>query len=260
MQKGIRLEVINSNTKGKNNMKACIYIRVSTQRQNVSGLGLEAQRKICMDYINKSGKEYVTEFKDVESGKSRTREGLWRAVDYCKENRCELVIAKLDRLARDVEFTFRVINTGIDIYFCDMPMINTMFLGTQAALAQYERELISDRTRKALAAKKQRGEQTGGTKSLWGKNTGTDRNKAMTIARQVSATNRRAAARNNPSNKAFREFMEDWQEIHGRITDATDWQAIADKLNARGKTTSSGLPFDKNRARAMYASMLKIYA
>lgn len=51
-------------------MKACIYIRVSTQRQQISGLGLEAQREICMDYINKSGKEYVTEFKDVESGKA----------------------------------------------------------------------------------------------------------------------------------------------------------------------------------------------
>ena len=232
-------------------MKACIYIRVSTQQQNVSGLGLEAQREICLNYINKSGKEYVTEFKDVESGKSRTREGLLRAVDYCKENGCELVFARLDRLARDVEFTFRVINSGVQVHFCDVPQLNTLILGVMATVAQYERELISQRTKAALKAKKERGEKTGGAcrKSF-------DMGKAVA----ASAAASKQKARNNVNNLAFREFILDWQAIHGRITAMTDWQVISDELNRRGKKTSTGLEFNKCRAKAMYTSLQNVYA
>lgn len=241
-------------------MKACIYIRVSTQRQNMSGLGLEAQRKICMDYINSSGKEYVTEFKDVESGKSRTREGLLQAVDYCKENECELVFARLDRLARDVEFTFRVINTGVQVHFCDMPNLNTLILGVMASVAQYERELISQRTKAALKAKKERDGQTGGTSELWGsKNGNSNRRAATKKAAAVSSFNRREKARQNENNRLFWEFICDYAAMHGKITANTDFQPIADELNRRGKKTSTGLDFDKKRARAMYYSLRNIY-
>lgn len=241
-------------------MKACIYIRVSTQRQNVSGLGLEAQREICMNYINKSGKEYVTEFKDVESGKSRTRDGLLRAVDYCKENGCELVFAKLDRLARDIEFTFRVINSGVQVHFCDMPTLNTLILGVMASVAQYERELISQRTKAAIQAKKERDGQTGGTSELWGsKNGNKDRHTATKKAAAISSTNRREKARQNENNRLFWEFICDYMTIHGKITANTDFQPIADELNRRCKKTSTGLDFDKKRARAMYVSLKNIY-
>ena len=127
-----------------------IYTRVSTKKQGASGLGLEAQLAICRDFIARSGGEEVAHFKDVESGTHRDRPGLWAAIDYCKSNNCELVIAKLDRLARDVEFTFKVIRTGIQIHFCDMPIMNTMVLGVFASVAQYERELCSSRTKSAL--------------------------------------------------------------------------------------------------------------
>lgn len=241
-------------------MKACIYLRVSTQRQNMSGLGLEAQREICMNYINKSGKEYVTEFKDVESGKSRTREGLLRAIDYCKDNGCELVFARLDRLARDVEFTFRVINSGVQVHFCDMPNLNTLILGVMASVAQYERELISQRTRAALKAKKERDGQTGGTHELWGsKNGNSDRHSAMKKAAAVSSSNRREKARQNENNRLFWEFICDYAAMHGKITANTDFAPIADELNRRGKKTSTGLAFDKKRARAMYVSLKNIY-
>ena len=241
-------------------MKACIYIRVSTQRQQISGLGLDAQREICMNYINKSGKEYVTEFKDVESGKSRTRSGLLQAVDYCKENGCELVFAKLDRLARDVEFTFRVINSGVQVHFCDMPTLNTLILGVMASVAQYERELISQRTKAALKAKKERDGQTGGTSDLWGsKNGNKNRKESNERAAEISAKNRKEKAQNNPHNVAFIEFIEYWQAIHGKITANTDFQPIADELNRRCKKTSTGLDFDKKRARAMYYSMQRIF-
>ena len=147
--------------------KFAVYIRVSTRKQGASGLGLESQQKICGDFIKAQGGEKVAEFKDVESGTHRDRKGLASAIDYCKRNGCALVIAKLDRLARDVEFCFKVVNTGIEIHFCDMPSINTLLLGVFASVAQYERELTSDRTTKALAAKKARGEALGGGTDAW---------------------------------------------------------------------------------------------
>ena len=143
------------------------YLRVSTQKQGASGLGLEAQREMCKKFVEQNKGEIVQEFLDVESGTHRDRKGLWQAIDFCKKNDCGLVIAKLDRLARDVEFTFKVINTGIDIHFTDMPMVNTMILGVFASVAQYERELISSRTKVALRAKKERGEELGGATQAW---------------------------------------------------------------------------------------------
>lgn len=145
-----------------NMKKYAVYIRVSTQKQGRSGLGLESQQKICEDFIRANDGEKVEQFMDVESGTHRDRKGLLNAIDFCKQNGCALVIAKLDRLARDVEFCFKVINTGIEIHFCDMPQINTLLLGVFASVAQYERELTSDRTKKALAVKKAKGCKLGG--------------------------------------------------------------------------------------------------
>lgn len=141
--------------------KYCIYLRVSTTKQGTSGLGIEAQRKMCLDFIERNCGEKAEEFIDVESGTHRDRKGLWQAIDFCKRNNTPLVIAKLDRLARDVEFTFRVINSGIEIHFTDMPVVNTMILGVFAAVAQYERELCSSRTKAALEQKKASGAKLG---------------------------------------------------------------------------------------------------
>lgn len=137
--------------------KYCTYIRVSTGKQNVSGLGLDAQRERCANYITSQSGVIEKEFRDAESGTSRKRKGLLAAIDYCNEHGCTLVIANLSRLARDIEFTFKVINTGIDIHFCDMPQINTLILGVMASVAQYEREETSGRTKAALAENKKRG-------------------------------------------------------------------------------------------------------
>lgn len=142
------------------------YLRVSTQKQGAEGLGISAQRSMCEQFVRSKGGEIVKEFLDVESGKSRTRAELWQAIEFAKANNVPLVIAKLDRLARDVEFTFKVMNTGIEIHFTDMPVVNTMILGVFASVAQYERELISARTKAAFAAKAARGE-------TWVRNTDT---------------------------------------------------------------------------------------
>ena len=139
----------------------CTYLRVSTQRQGAQGLGIEAQSKMCSDFIERNKGENEREFMDVESGTHRDRKGLWKAIEYCQKNKVSLVIAKLDRLARDVEFTFKVMNTGIDIHFTDMPVVNSMILGVFAAVAQYEREMCSSRTRQALGELKRKGVKLG---------------------------------------------------------------------------------------------------
>lgn len=230
--------------------------RVSTKRQGKSGLGLEAQKNI-IDYFVKAEKgELIADYAEVYTGTELSGcTELRKAIERCKKEGATLIIAKTDRLRNTLEALQILEEVGEEnIFFCDLPHTDKFTLTLFFSIAEREALLISLRTKSALDAKRARGEKMGGACRV------TDCEPILREARTKSAQSRRETARNNPSNKAFREFMEDWQEIHGRITDATDWQAIADKLNARGKTTSSGLPFDKNRARAMYASMLKIYA
>lgn len=243
-------------------MKYCTYIRVSTLKQSNVGLGMDAQREMCERFVSARGGEICKEFSDVESGKSRTRKGLWDAIEFCKANDVPLVIPRLDRLSRDIEFTFKVINTGIEIHFTDMPMVNTMILGVFASVAQYERELISLRTKQAFDAKRKRGEAMGGAVGQWGKNTNKtedDRDRQLEYARERMAESKRSTAKNNPHNKAFWEFITDWQKIYGKICRGTNWVEIADELNRRGKQTSSGMEFTEVRARAMYRNCRRLY-
>ena len=226
---------------GNENKKSYVaYYRVSTQKQNASHLGLEAQRKTCGDFVRVNNGVIVNEFTDVESGKSTTRKGLFDAIDYCKENECSLVVARLDRLARNIEFTFKIINTGIDIHFCDMPMVNTMILGVFASVAQYERELVSIRTKAALKALKDRGVKLGAP---------TDANvrKANEYSR-IAITNK---AKENENNKEFKVFMEVFEEenniILKRGIDQKYFDMLASKLNRHGKKTQKGLEWNKDR-------------
>ena len=229
--------------------KYCAYYRVSTKKQGVSGLGIEAQIKICTDYVERQNGEIVTQFKDYESGKSHTRKGLWHAISYCKENNTTLIIAKLDRLARDVEFTFKIVNTGIKIVFCDMPVVNSMILGVFASVAQYERELISQRTKAALDAKKRRGETI-------------NRNSNTIKAREVSKANRRLVAKENSSNVFLYNYLRNYANkgiILAQNSPRELWQEIANELNILGAKTSSGLPYNTNRLRAQVVTINKIY-
>lgn len=235
-----------------------IYLRVSTQKQGISRLGIDSQRKKCNEYIHSQKGEVIKEFSDIESGKSRKRIGLLSAIDFCKENGCTLVIAKLDRLSRDIEFTFKVINTGIDIYFCDMPNLNTLILGVMASVAQYERELTSQRTKEALKVKKDKGEQIGGTKELWGKNTGTNRNNAMDNMREKSAKNRKEEAQKNINNARFWTFIQKWINDKGEPKTNQEWSFISSELNAYNFLTATGMEFNSIRAAAMYRNLKKI--
>ncbi|NYS26380.1 recombinase family protein [Rhodobacteraceae bacterium 2376] len=137
-------------------MKFVTYLRVSTDRQGRSGLGLEAQRKAVADYVLGKG-EIFAEFVEIESGKKNDRPQLARALAEAKRIGGVLLIAKLDRLARNVAFIANLLESGVEIAAADMPEANRFLLHVMAAVAEHEARMISDRTRAALAAARERG-------------------------------------------------------------------------------------------------------
>ena len=138
--------------------KYIAYYRVSTKRQN---LGLEAQKNTVMNYINSNCAELISAYEEKESGKDNTRSELHKAIAECKRINATLIIAKLDRLSRNVSFIFTLKDSGIPFYCCDLPECNTLTLGIFATIAQNERETISMRTKLALEAKKNQGYKLG---------------------------------------------------------------------------------------------------
>lgn len=132
------------------------YYRVSTDKQGRSGLGLEAQQQAVRQYLNGGAWELVAEFTEVESGKRDDRPQLAAALAACKKHKATLVIAKLDRLARNVSFIANLMEAGTEFTAVDMPEANKLVLHIMAAMAQHEREAISARTKAALAAAKER--------------------------------------------------------------------------------------------------------
>ena len=137
------------------------YLRVSTQKQGQSGLGLEAQRKAVDDYLNGGDWTVIEEVVEIESGKNNKRPKLREAIQLCKASGATLVVAKIDRLARDAAFLLNLKDAGIDFIAADMPEANRLTIGIMALVAKQEREAISKRTKEALAAAKARGVQLG---------------------------------------------------------------------------------------------------
>ncbi|MBT0664209.1 recombinase family protein [Geobacter pelophilus] len=142
------------------------YIRVSTAKQGASGLGLEAQRKAINDYLNGGSWELIAEYVEVESGKLNERQELQKAFKHCQVTGATLVIAKLDRLSRDSHFIGSVMKSGIEFVACDMPAANKFTIHILAAVAEHEREMISQRTKAALQAAKARGKTLGNPGNL----------------------------------------------------------------------------------------------
>ena len=132
------------------------YLRVSTDRQGKSGLGLDAQRKAVADHVAGKG-EIAAEYVEIESGKKNDRPQLARALAEAKRIGAVLLIAKLDRLARNVAFIANLLEAGVEIAAADMPEANRFLLHVMAAVAEHEAQAISDRTRAALAAATARG-------------------------------------------------------------------------------------------------------
>src|SRR6185437_987490 len=144
------------------NGKFISYLRVSTARQGMSGLGLEAQREAVSSYLNGGHWQLIQEIVEVESGKRNDRPKIAEALRLCRLHNATLVIAKLDRLARNVHFISSLMESGVDFVACDFPQANRLTVHILAAVAEHEAGMISARTKAALAAAKSRGVKLGG--------------------------------------------------------------------------------------------------
>jgi DNA invertase Pin-like site-specific DNA recombinase len=148
------------------NGKFVAYYRVSTDRQGKSGLGLEAQQKAVADYLNGGAWTLVGEKTEIESGRSNDRRELEAALQLCRAHRATLVVANVSRLTRSVAFLSKLVAADVEIRFVDLPAIEgatgRFMLHQMASVAELEAGMISDRTRKALAAAKVRGVKLGG--------------------------------------------------------------------------------------------------
>lgn len=199
------------------------YLRVSTDRQGKSGLGLEAQRKAVLDYVAGKG-EIAAEFVEVESGKRDDRPQLARALVEAKRLGAVLLIAKLDRLARNVAFIANLLESGADIAAADMPEANRFLLHVMAAVAEHEAQAISDRTRAALAAASARGVKLG-----W--------SMPERAAEQLAASRKGAAKNTAKADQHAANVLPIIQQIEAGGASLRQMAAV---LNERGIKTARG--------------------
>lgn len=208
-------------------MQIVSYLRVSTARQGASGLGLEAQRTAVQGFAAAGGHTIVAELLEVESGSKADRPQLAAALVACQLRKATLVIAKLDRLARNVAFIANLMEGGVDFVACDMPHANRLTLHLMAAMAEHEREMISQRTKVALAAAKARGTRLGNP------NGAAHLANGAKAAAMLSVARRKAAARVHDS--AVVNILVD-AKAEGASTAAD----FARYLNARSIPTRTG--------------------
>ncbi len=143
------------------NMKYVSYLRVSTDKQGITGLGMEAQRKACFDLAAGDGIEIMAEFSEVESGAKRDREELAAALELCRKEKATLLVAKLNRLGRTVAEIATLLESSVEIKVADMPYADRFNAHIVAAVAEQERLNISTQTKAALAALKAKGKKLG---------------------------------------------------------------------------------------------------
>jgi DNA invertase Pin-like site-specific DNA recombinase len=208
------------------------YYRVSTARQGASGLGLAAQRAAVEAYCKAHGANVAQEFTEIESGKNNDRRVLGEAITFARRSHLLLVIAKLDRLARNVAFIANLLESGVEFAACDLPEANRLLLHVMAAIAEYEARAISDRTVQALAAARKRGTPLGAMNPR-------SRNlkpEQMAIGRARGAESTRTRAR------AF--YAEVEPLIHELRDQGKTLAQVAQELSKRGHFLRSGRPWN----------------
>jgi DNA invertase Pin-like site-specific DNA recombinase len=199
--------------------KFVAYYRVSTDRQGQSGLGLEAQQTAVLNYLDGGNWTMVADFTEVESGKRADRPELTKALAACRKHRAKLIIAKLDRLSRNLAFIATLMDSGVEFIAVDNPHANKLTIHILAAVAQHEREAISERTKAALAAAKARGVRLG--------------NPRLKNVRRVAVEANRKAADAFAAN--VRPIIREIQ-----TSGINSFQGIARALAARGVRTARG--------------------
>ena len=202
------------------------YLRQSTKKQSLSGLGIEAQREIIQKHLGQI--QPIAEFVETESGKKTDRPKLAEALELCRKTKSTLIVAKLDRLSRNVAFTSKLLESDVEIKFCDFPEANRLVLHIIASIAEYEAGLISTRTKLALKAKKARGVVLGKPENLVN-NLG----KAIT---KSNLTNRQKALDNDNNRRAI-------AMLKVLVTQDQSLSEMARRLNEEGFVTSRGKKF-----------------
>jgi DNA invertase Pin-like site-specific DNA recombinase len=209
--------------RGVSESKFVAYYRVSTQRQGRSGLGLDAQKKAVAEHLNGGDWRVVAEFTEIESGKRSDRPKLAEALKACRVLGATLIIAKLDRLARNVHFVSGLMESGVEFTAVDFPQANRLTVHILAAVAEHEAKMISERTKAALAAAKARGVKLGG-----------DRGARLTVeARQAGC--RAVVVRANARAADLAPTLKELQ-----TAGYCSLRAIAAQLNQRGVRTPRG--------------------
>ena len=202
------------------------YLRQSTKKQEISGLGIEAQREIIQKFLGQE--KPVAEYVETESGKKTDRPKLAEALALCRKTKSTLIVAKLDRLSRNVAFTSKLLESDVEIKFCDFPEANRLVLHIIASIAEYEAGLISQRTKQSLKAKKARGIQLGKPENLTN-----NLDRAIDNSKRVIQNK----AKNNPNNKRAVAMLKVLVEQELSLSE------MARRLNEEGFITSQGKKF-----------------
>jgi DNA invertase Pin-like site-specific DNA recombinase len=216
-------------------MKIIAYYRVSTKRQGASGLGLDAQKTAVESFAKANRGRIVAAYTEIESGKRADRPQLAQALAHARLAKATLVVAKLDRLARNVAFLAALIESGVDFVACDNQHANKLTLHILAAVAEAEREAISQRTKDALRAAKRKGAKLGSNRR--GHWTGREDRRELG---QRKATKAASVARTERAAESYAFILPSIQEQRER---GKTLKEIADRLTEQGHQTMAAKPF-----------------
>jgi len=218
---------------GKSKVRPLVaYYRVSTKRQGASGLGLEGQQAAIAQYAGAIGGQVLASYQEVESGRRSDRPELKKALAHARRAGAVLVIAKLDRLARNVAFLATLLEAGVDLVACDNPGANRLTLHVLAAVAEAEAMAISQRTKEALAAYKARGGKLGAARPECRKN----------LTNEARAKGTKAAAKAR-TVKAREEYADLEDIVVEARADGESLREIAAHLNENEIRTPRGRPW-----------------
>ena len=214
------------------------YYRVSTQRQGLSGLGLEAQKSSVLSFLN--NRTILAEFTDVETGKNDNRPQLLKAIELAKQTNSTLLIAKLDRLSRNLTFVSTLMDTKVKFICSDMPDANELTIHIFAALAQWERKRISERTKGAMTQLKNRGVKLGTPENF------------TLEARQMGPIKIKQIANSNPNNQKAKKV------INLLSKNGKSLREIVIELNDAGFKTARGNQFGPEQVRRLINKSIAI--